>query len=125
MTEANHLMKVIRPDAADLAEKRADTCTSCHKNSTKKDRGGKLQEWQAAFTKNMDSLQADLKTISAVMKEKPDAFTPELKTRINSVRNNLMLLTRDGSRGAHNFDYAKKVLDQAGKDLEAANAAMK
>jgi predicted CXXCH cytochrome family protein len=125
MTEANHLMKVIRPDAADLAEKRADTCTSCHKNSTKKDRGGKLQEWQAAFTKNMDSLQADLKTISAVMKEKPDAFTPELKTRINSVRNNLMLLTRDGSRGAHNFDYAKKVLDQAGKDLEAAKAAMK
>lgn len=125
MTEANHLMNVIRPDAADLAEKRADTCTSCHKSSTKKDRGGKLQEWQAAFTKNMNSLQADLKTISAVVKEKPDAFSAELKIRINSVRSNLMLLTRDGSRGAHNFEYARKVMDQAGKDLDAAKAATK
>jgi predicted CXXCH cytochrome family protein len=125
MTEANHLMKVIRPDAPDLAEGRADTCTSCHKNSSKKDRGARLQEWQASFTKRMDSLQADLKIITAAMKEKPDAFADELKTRINSARSNLTLLTRDGSLGAHNFDYAGKVMDQAGKDIKAAKAAMK
>jgi predicted CXXCH cytochrome family protein len=125
MTEANHLMRVIRPDAPDLDEKRADTCTSCHKNSSKKDRGAKLQEWQASFTKDMDSLQADLKTISAAMKEKPDVFATELKTKVNSVRGDLSLLTRDGSRGAHNFEYFKKVMDQAGNDLDAAKAAMK
>jgi predicted CXXCH cytochrome family protein len=125
MTEANHLMKVIRPDAPDLAERRADTCTSCHKNSNKKEQAARLQEGQASFTKSMDSLQADLKTINAAMKEKPDVFTPELKTRINSASSNLMLLTRDKSKGAHNFVYAKKVIDQAGIDLEAAKAAMK
>jgi predicted CXXCH cytochrome family protein len=125
MTEANHLMHVIRPDAADLEEKRADTCTSCHKDSSKKDRGGKLQEWQTSFMKTMDSLQADLGTIRAAVKEKPDAITAELKARVNSAGGSLTLLTRDGSRGAHNFDYAKKVMDQAGKDLEAAKAAIK
>ncbi len=125
MTEANHLMKVIRPDAPDLAEKRPDTCTSCHKNSSKKDRSAKLQEWQGLFAKNMDLLQADLKTISAAMKEKPEAFPADLKAKVNGARTNLTLLTRDGSRGAHNFEYAKKILDQAGKDLEAAKAAIR
>jgi hypothetical protein len=36
-----------------------------------------------------------------------------------------MLLTRDKSKGAHNFEYAKKVLGQAGNDLEAAKAVVK
>jgi cytochrome c556 len=84
-----------------------------------------VQDWQASFMKTMDSLQADLKTIRAAVKEKPDAFTAELKARVNSAGSSLTLLTRDGSRGAHNFDYAKKVMDQAGKDLEAAKAAIK
>jgi predicted CXXCH cytochrome family protein len=125
MTEANHLMKVIRPDAPDLAEKRADTCTSCHKNSSKQDRSAKLQEWQNSFTKNMDSLQADMKTINAAMKEKSDLATTEIKAKVNSVRSNLTVLTRDGSRGAHNFDYEQKVLSQARKDLDEAKAALK
>lgn len=125
MTEANHLMKVIRPDAADLAERRADTCTSCHKEGSKRERAAQLQEWQALFTKTMDSLQADLKTISAAMKEKPDVFTEDVKTGVNNARNNLMMLTRDKSKGAHNYEYAKKAMNRAGNDLEAAKAAMK
>lgn len=125
MTEANHLMKVIRPDASDLAEKRLDSCTSCHKNSTKKDMAAKLQGWQSSFTKKMDALQADMTKIGAVTKEKPDLLTAELKTKLNSARMNLSLLTRDKSRGAHNFDYEMKVMDQAGKDLDLVKAAVK
>jgi predicted CXXCH cytochrome family protein len=124
MTEANHLMKVIRPDAPDLAEKRADSCTSCHKNSNKKEQAARLQEWQASYTKKMDGLQADLKAITATLKEKPDALNTDLKGRLNSARGNLSALTRDGSRGAHNFEYAAKIMDQAGKDLSAVKAAM-
>jgi hypothetical protein len=125
MTEANHLMKVIRPDAPDLAERRADTCTSCHNKSNKKDRAAQLQEWQNSFTKSMDALQADLKTINAAMKEKPDLFTAELKSKANSARGNLSILTRDGSRGAHNFEYVKKVMNQASADLDAIKAVIK
>jgi predicted CXXCH cytochrome family protein len=124
MTEANHLMKVIRPDAPDLAEKRADTCTSCHKNSTKKDRATRLQEWQSLFTKKMDALQADLKIIGSATKDTPDRLTAELKGKLNSARGNLSILTRDKSRGAHNFEYAMKVMDQTGTDLDAIKAAI-
>jgi predicted CXXCH cytochrome family protein len=124
MTEANHLMAVIRPDAPDLAEKRADTCTSCHKNSTKKEQGAHLQGWQASYTKKMDSLQADLKSIGAALKDKPDLLNAELKGKLNGARGYLSVLTRDKSRGAHNFEYAVKIMEQAGKDLEAIKAAM-
>lgn len=123
MTEANHLFKVIRPDAPDLAEKRADTCTSCHKNSDKKAQAAFLQNWQGMFTKRMDGLQADLKTIGAAVKTNPALLTGDLKTRFDTARMNLSQLTRDGSKGAHNFEYATKVMDQAGKDIEAIKAA--
>jgi predicted CXXCH cytochrome family protein len=125
MTEANHLMKVIRPDDPDLAAKRADTCTSCHKDKDKKDRAARLQEWQSSFTKNMDGLQADIKSIGAAMKEKPDALNADLKARLGNARTNISNLARDGSRGAHNFQYAIKVMNQAGKDLEDIKAALK
>ena len=125
MTEANHLMKVIRPDAADLAEKRADTCTSCHKDSTKKEQAALLERWQASYTQKMDALQSDLKTIGAALKEKPDLLNGELKGKLNSARGNLSVLARDGSKGAHNFAYATKVMDLAGNDLEQVKAAMK
>jgi predicted CXXCH cytochrome family protein len=125
MTEANHLMKVIRPDAPDLAERRADTCTSCHKNSSKKEQAARLQEWQASYTKRMDALQADLKNISAAVKDKPDLLTGDLKGKLSSAGRNLGTLARDGSRGAHNFEYAMKVMDQAGNDLEAVKAVVK
>ncbi len=124
MTEANHLMKVIRPDAPDLAEKRPDTCTSCHKNSSKKQQAALLQELQASYTKKMDALQADLKSLGAALKEKPDALNTDLKGKLNSARGNLSVLTRDGSRGFHNFEYATKIMDQAGKDLATVKAAM-
>jgi hypothetical protein len=125
MTEANHLMHVIRPDAPDLADNRADTCTSCHKNSSKKDRAARLQEWQSTFTKNIDSLQADMKAINAAMKEKASLATADMRTKVRNVQANLTILTRDGSRGAHNFSYAQKIMAQAGKDLEEVKTALK
>jgi hypothetical protein len=124
MTEANHLMKVLRPDAPDLAEKRADSCTACHKDLSKKECAAKLQEWQASFTKKMEALQADLKLIGTEMKDKPELLNAEMKGRLNSARGNLSVLTRDKSRGAHNFEYAVKIMDQAGKDIDAVKATM-
>ncbi len=125
MTEGNHLMKVIRPDDPGLAEKRADTCTACHKDNNRKARAAQLEEWQATFKEKMDPLQADMKTISSELKEKPDLLNAELKSKFNDARMNLSILVRDGSRGAHNLDYAMAVMSQASKDFGAAKAAMK
>ena len=125
MTEANHLMKVIRPDAPDLAEKRADTCTSCHTEKSKKDCAARLQEWQSEYEKRMSALQAELKEIAASTKDKPDLLTGEMKGRLNGARGNLSILTADKSRGAHNFLYAAKIMEQAGKDLESIMPALK
>jgi hypothetical protein len=125
MTEGNHLMKVIRPDDPDLAEKRADTCTTCHKDKNRKDNAARLQAWQTSYTKNMDVLQADMKTIGAALKDKPDLLPADLKTKLNTVRGNLSVLTRDGSRSAHNFEYSTKVMNQASKDLDEIKAAIK
>ncbi|NLT67491.1 MAG: hypothetical protein GXX84_12890 [Acidobacteria bacterium] len=125
MTESNHLMKVIRPDAPDLAEQRLDTCSTCHTNKSKKESAAQLQNWQASFTKKMDGLQSDLKEISAALKEKPDALNADLKAKLSTARADISILTRDKSRGAHNFDYAMKIMDKAGKDLEAVKRAIK
>jgi hypothetical protein len=73
----------------------------------------------------MDALQADMKTIGAALKDKPDLLTADLKAKLNTVRGNLSALTRDGSRSAHNFEYAMKIMSQAGKDLGEVKAAMK
>jgi hypothetical protein len=73
----------------------------------------------------MDALQADLKNISAAVKDKPDLLTGDLKGKLSSAGRNLGTLARDGSRGAHNFEYAMKVMDQAGNDLEAVKAVVK
>ncbi len=125
MTEANHLMKVIRPDDPDLSDKRADTCTACHKDNNRKARAAQLQQWQASYKEKMDALQADLKTVSTALKEKPDILSAELKTKFNDVRGNLSILVRDGSRSAHNHDYALEIMTLAGKDLSELKAALK
>ena len=80
---------------------------------------------QSAYAKRMDALQADLKTVSESLKNRPVGLNDELKGRLDSARGNLSVLTRDKSRGAHNFEYAMKRMDQAAKDLEAVQAAVK
>jgi predicted CXXCH cytochrome family protein len=125
MTESNHLMHVIRPDDPDLKEKRADSCTSCHKDSSKKNRAAALQEWQASFTKSMDALQSDLKAIAASLKTNPDLLTPDLKKTLDAARGNLSIISRDGSRGVHNNAFATKIMTQARKDLDVIKASMK
>ncbi len=125
MTEGNHLMKVIRPDAPDLSETRTDTCTTCHKDRNKKARAAQIQDWQATYTKDMEELQSDVKAVSAMLKEKPDALSADLKTKLGNARANLSILARDGSRGAHNLDFASEIMARAAKDLQEIKEALR
>ena len=125
MTEGNHLMKVIRPDDPGLSAKRLDTCTTCHKDNNRKARAGQIQDWQASYKQAMDPLQADLKTVSTALKAKPDVLDEKLKAKLNDVRANLFILVRDGSRGAHNPDFASEIMSLAAKNLAEIKAAVK
>ena len=125
MTGGNHFMKVIRPDDPNLSEKRVDTCTACHKDNNRKARVEQLQSWQAEYKETMDALQAGVNSISAVLKEKPDRLNADLKKKFDDLRFNLSILTRDGSRSAHNLDYALEIMALASSDLKRLKAAVK
>jgi predicted Fe-Mo cluster-binding NifX family protein len=66
-----------------------------------------------------------MKAINAAMKEKASLATADMRTKVRNVQANLTILTRDGSRGAHNFSSAQKIMAQAGKDLEEVKTALK
>jgi predicted CXXCH cytochrome family protein len=125
MSEGNHLMKLIRPDDPELSEKRLDTCTACHKDNNRAGRARQLNEWQSTYTEQMDPLQADLKAISVALKEKPGLLNDKAKAKLNDLRANLSILTRDKSQGAHNIDFALEIMSSAARDLAEIKAAMK
>ena len=72
----------------------------------------------------MDPLQADVNTISAALKQNPNLLDAPMKQKLNDVRFNLSLLTRDGSRGSHNIDLTAEIFSIASKDLRALKSAI-
>jgi predicted CXXCH cytochrome family protein len=125
MSEGNHLMKLIRPDDPELSEKRQDTCTACHKDNNRAARARQLNEWQSTYKEQMDPLQADLKAVSAALKERPGLLNDTMKGKLNDLRTNLSILTRDKSRAAHNIDFALEIMSSAAKNLAEIKAALK
>ena len=124
MSEANHDMKLIRPDNPGLPEDRLDTCTRCHKDGNRKARAKQLPDWQAFYREAMDPIEADMAVISARLKEKPDALNADLNTKLNTIRFNLSIIQRDGSRGAHNLDFALEIMAKVSKDIKEIKAAI-
>jgi predicted CXXCH cytochrome family protein len=125
MTGGNHLMKVLRPDDPTLTETRIDTCTACHKDNNRKARAKQLQDWQSEFKETMDVLQADVNAINTVLKEKPEILNAELKKKFDDLKFNLSNIVREGSRGAHNFDFAMEIMAAASRDLKEIKAVAK
>jgi predicted CXXCH cytochrome family protein len=125
MTGGNHRMKIIRPDDPELPESSTDTCTACHKDNNRKGRARQIQEWQSEYKEKMDAIQADLNVIGDALKEKPDLLNEDLKKKLGDARFNIGILQRDGSRGAHNFDYTIEILNLAANDVKEIKAAMK
>lgn len=118
MTEGNHRMKVLRPDDPGLTEKRDDTCTVCHKGNTRKMRAQQIQEWQSDYQEKMAVLQAELSRVDTLLKAEPEALNASSKSKLEDIRFNLSILTRDGSRSAHNPDFALEIMSLASKTFE-------
>ena len=124
MSEANHDLKLFRPDDPGLPEDRPDTCTRCHKDNSRKIRAKQLPDWHIFYKEAMDPVEADMAAISAKLKEKPDLLNADLEAKLSTIRFNLSILRRDGSRGAHNLDFALEILAHAAKDIKAIKAAI-
>ena len=125
MSESNHDMKVIRPDDPGLPDDRADACTRCHKGNTRRVYAESLRDWQNHYKEDMDPIEADMAAISTALKEKPDLLNEDLKAKLSVVRSNLFIIQRDGSRGAHNLDFALEIMATASKDIKEIKAAIK
>ena len=125
MPEANHGMKFFSPDDPELPEDRLDTCTRCHKDNNRKMRAKQLTDWRESYKKAMDPIQTDMTAISAALKEKPDLLNADLKAKLETVRANLFILQQDASNGAHNLDFALKIMANASKDIKEIKAAIK
>jgi predicted CXXCH cytochrome family protein len=125
MTEANHSMKVLRPDDPGLSEKRLDTCTACHKDNNREGRVRQIQEWQKTYDESMKPLLADIKAVDEALNKKPDVLSEALKSKLEDARANLTLIEKDGSRGFHNFVFMMEITDNAERTLKEIKAAVK
>jgi cytochrome c556 len=117
MANNNHLMQVVKPDAAITAGS-DDACTTCHKDSDRETRAAYLNMWENTTTKRIDALKADIKVIEATGTTLP----ADLKVKLDTVKTNIGFIEADGSKGAHNFNYASKILTAAQKDLATVKA---
>jgi hypothetical protein len=88
-------------------------------------RAKQLPDWLEFYKEAMDPVEADLAVISARLKEKPNLLNAALKAKLDAINFNLSIIRRDGSRGAHNLDFALEILANASKDIKEIKAAIK
>jgi len=125
MSAANHDLKLFLPGDPALPAGRVDTCVGCHKDNSQKIRIKQIRDWHDFYKEAMDPIEASLAEISAAIKAKPDLLNADLKAKLDTVRFNLAIIQKDGSRGAHNLDFALEIMSLASKDIKAIKAAIK
>lgn len=123
MSEGNHMMKVITPAAAMATEGRVDTCTACHTNSSAESRDLYLTMWQENVTGRLERIKADVAVIDAALKADPNVLGTR-KAAYENARANFWYVQKDNSKGAHNFEYALKILSQAQSEISNIKAAL-
>lgn len=124
MTGGNHLFHVIRPEDG-AAANRQDTCTACHTGRSAESRTLYLDLWQESVGSRLATIKADIDVVDAALKANPAALSTELADKYKAARTNWTYVDSDGSKGVHNFDYALKILSDAGKVIAEAKAAVK
>ena len=129
MTEGNHLMKVITPeDILSLGNTtRKDSCTACHAhaNSTPESRAVYLELWTESVTTRLEAIKGDVAYVDAKLKANTNGLTGDALAKYQAAKTNASFVEADASKGAHNFEYAIKILTAAQKEITAARAAVK
>ncbi|HYF91452.1 MAG TPA: ammonia-forming cytochrome c nitrite reductase subunit c552 [Symbiobacteriaceae bacterium] len=123
MTGGNHLFKVVKPGEV-IGTTTKDTCTTCHTNSTPEVRDVYLSMWQESVEAKLEALKADIAVVDTALKANPSGLADELKASYAAAKTNFSMVEADASKGAHNFEYAIKILTAAKKDIRAAKEAL-
>ncbi|HYF95394.1 MAG TPA: ammonia-forming cytochrome c nitrite reductase subunit c552 [Symbiobacteriaceae bacterium] len=124
MSEGNHMMQVIKPSDAMATEKRVDSCTACHTNSSAESRDVYLTMWDESISTKLAKLKADVALIDAALAKNPTALADDVKAEYINARANFWYVEKDNSGGAHNFEYATKILKSADQAMTRVKAAL-
>ncbi|HYG58419.1 MAG TPA: ammonia-forming cytochrome c nitrite reductase subunit c552 [Symbiobacteriaceae bacterium] len=122
MTGANHLMKVLLPEDV-IGTTTKDSCSACHTNSSAESRAVYLEMWKEAIGTRVAAAKADVAIIDAAVKANPNVLG-EQKAAYEAARANYWMVEKDKSNGAHNFEYAIKIITKSQKDLSAIKTAI-
>lgn len=119
MTEKNHMMAVIKPGAV-VGTDRVDSCTACHTNSYAASRDIYMSLWQESVGVRMEALKADVAYLNARI----PSMNPEQKATYEAARANYWYVQKDNSKGAHNFEYTIRILNNARIDMGKLRAEL-
>ncbi|MHB9145868.1 MAG: ammonia-forming cytochrome c nitrite reductase subunit c552 [Symbiobacteriia bacterium] len=119
MVNGTHEFKAILPKDA-KATGSSDSCDSCHTGSTPDIRQSYIDMWQNTVTAKLNALNPRIKADKAKV-----ANIPALKLLVDKAATNLSMIEADGSKGAHNFEYAMKIINQVEAWLNEVEAKAK
>ena len=120
----NHTFQIVMPKDAGTPDVPNDSCTSCHKDSTRAARQAYIDAWQTTTKAELDKANALLAQAQAIMKSNP-GLPATLTQKVLTAVTDISFVQADGSMGAHNFDYAMKTLQVAEDNLRQFLASVK
>ncbi|HYF93063.1 MAG TPA: ammonia-forming cytochrome c nitrite reductase subunit c552 [Symbiobacteriaceae bacterium] len=122
MTEGNHLMKVLKP-ADVIGTTRKDSCSACHTNSSPESRDVYLTMWEESIKSRVAAVKADVAVVDAALKANANVLGDKNAAYINA-RANFWMVEKDKSNGAHNFEYAMKIITNSQKVIAEIKAGL-
>ncbi len=116
-TGSNHSLQVVMPRDAAAAGLIADSCGICHASSPPEVRQRYIDLWQETVSASLFETKQLLDQAQARVKATP-AISADLKRLVDTAYTNWTMVSNDGSKGAHNFDYAIVILEKVKQDLQ-------
>lgn len=122
MVGGDHSTKIAVPTEA--ATGAQDSCTKCHSDSTPESRKAYLDAWQRTTASMIEAANKDVAVIEQAIAGNPNLLNEEQALLFNTAKANLTYVQEDRSQGAHNFEYAVKVLNSVSTQLKQVRQAI-
>jgi uncharacterized CHY-type Zn-finger protein len=126
MPNQSHTFEALTPQKA-LDQKVGSACMMCHTNLTQKEFADKVAELQNDIDGNTKQLKNSLEELKVTLETAKSSGrdVTEAQKLYDIAFTNESIVENDGSKGIHNFDYSKAILDVVQKKIAAAKQALK
>ncbi len=122
MVGGDHSTKIAVP--TQVAAGAQDSCTKCHTDSTPESRKAYLDTWQRTTGTMIDAAKKDIAVIEQAVAANPNLLDEAQALVFNTAKANLTFIEEDRSMGAHNFEYAMKILNSVSSQLKEVRQAI-